>query len=129
MCYGDIMSYKFGFIGCGNMGGALALAVSKKVGGENILLCDACSEKADELSEKTGGTVVDLHTLSSKSDFIFLGVKPQSFSGLFKTLSPMLKSRGDGFTLVTMAAGLSISAVRELADVECPIPPFRLARE
>ena len=31
---------KFGFIGCGNMGGALVRAVSKSVGSENVYIAD-----------------------------------------------------------------------------------------
>ena len=38
---------KFGFIGCGNMGGALAVAISKKISADNIVLFDVCAEKAN----------------------------------------------------------------------------------
>ena len=106
------MDKKFGFIGCGNMGGALAYAVSKTVGGKNILLCDSFAQKANELAGKTGGTVCDLRTVAKECDFIFLGVKPQGFESLFDTLAPLIKSRGSSVTLVTLAAGISISAVR-----------------
>ena len=44
----------FGFIGCGNMGGALASAIAKTVAGEQIVLCDASVEKAQALSKKLG---------------------------------------------------------------------------
>ena len=47
----------FGFIGCGNMGGALAQAVAKSVGGNEILLSDPDNEKASALAEKIGATV------------------------------------------------------------------------
>ena len=40
------MNYKIGFIGCGNMGGALCSAAAKAVGGENIYASDFISENA-----------------------------------------------------------------------------------
>ena len=43
---------KYGFIGCGNMGGALATAVSKAT--TDILLSDFSAEKAKNLAEKLG---------------------------------------------------------------------------
>ena len=43
--------YTAGFIGCGSMGGALALAAANKIGGENILLTNHNIEKANALSE------------------------------------------------------------------------------
>jgi pyrroline-5-carboxylate reductase len=55
---------KFGFIGCGNMGGALATAVAKAVGGENILLCDAFAEKAEALAVSIGAKTADAKTLA-----------------------------------------------------------------
>ena len=45
---------RFGFIGCGNMGGAIATAVAKAVGGNEILLSAPDTEKAKVLSEKIG---------------------------------------------------------------------------
>ena len=40
-----------GFIGCGNMGGALCSAAAKAIGGENIYASDFISEKATMLCE------------------------------------------------------------------------------
>ena len=42
------MQYQLGFIGCGNMGGALVQACAKKVDGKKIALCDFMPEKAEE---------------------------------------------------------------------------------
>ena len=120
------MSKTFGFIGCGNMGGALAQAVAKTVSGNNVLLCDASTEKAEALAKATGGSVVSLATLVGatvfgQADYIFLGVKPQGFEGLFEALRPMLKERETAPVLVSMAAGVSIAAVEKLAGRACPV--------
>ena len=42
--------YKFGFIGAGNMGGAIAKAVCQKIGADKVIIADAISEKAMELA-------------------------------------------------------------------------------
>ncbi len=115
------MQHSIGFIGCGNMGGALATAIARQ--DQNILLylCDADTEKATLLSNVIGGKVCDLATLASEADTVYLGVKPQGFAGLFETLAPMLRERKTPPVLVTMAAGVSIAAVEAYADITCPI--------
>ena len=115
------MKELFGFIGCGNMGGALASAVAKVASGENMLLCDASAEKAEALAVSTGAAVVSLATIAEKADYLFLGVKPQGFDGLFDALRPLLKARKTPPVLVSMAAGVSIGAVEKLADCGCPV--------
>ena len=44
------MDKKIGFIGCGNMGGALAIAAANSVGASNIYVSDADNEKAKDLN-------------------------------------------------------------------------------
>ena len=106
---------KFGFIGCGNMGGALALAVSKSVSAKEIAVCDAFAEKAEAFAKANGVCLSNAKEIAGNCDYIFLGVKPQSFEELFAEIAPVLQKRTDGFVLVSMAAGLSISAVEKMA--------------
>ena len=105
------MKIKFGFIGCGNMGGALAQAVAKSANPTEIALCDANIERAAALAESLGCGVALLEQVAQDAEYIFLGVKPQGFEGLFAEISPILKNRKDRFVLVSMAAGVSITAV------------------
>ena len=46
------MEKKIGFIGCGNMGGALALAATKSVGAQYICVSDADFNKATDFATK-----------------------------------------------------------------------------
>ncbi len=114
------MTYTFGFIGCGNMGGALATAVAKTVTGRNVLLTDSDSKKAEALAYQLSATVADLKTTVASADFLFLGVKPQGFAALFETLAPMLQKKKTT-VLVSMAAGVSIGAIEQLAGASLPI--------
>ena len=60
--------YTFGFIGCGNMGGALARAVAKTVSCECILLCDASVQKADALAGEIGAERVSAEGIVQSAD-------------------------------------------------------------
>lgn len=111
---------KIGFIGCGNMGGALARAVSKAQDND-IFLADAFLEKANELANQIGGRVCDNDTIASECKYIFLGVKPQMMAELLKSIAPILKSRKDRFILVTMAAGIKISKFNDMLEAKLPI--------
>lgn len=116
--------YTFGFIGTGNMGGALAEAVCRKCPPQTVCLSNRTATKAETLAKKLGCRAVDSKTAASESRYIFLGVKPQTMSALLSDISPTLnerKLRGDRFILVTMAAGLSISSVSEMCGGETPI--------
>ncbi len=112
---------KIGFIGCGNMGGAIATSVATKCLNDKIFLCDALNNKAVELSGKLSATATDAKTIAGKCDIIFLGVKPQGFEALFDEISPVLKERNEDFVLISMAAGISISAVEKFADCEASV--------
>ncbi len=112
---------KFGFIGCGNMGGALIDAASKVLLSEQILLCDAFKTKAEELAAKYGAKTLDAKRIAEECDYIFLGVKPQGFEALFEEIRPVLKQRADSFVLVSMAAGIEISAIERLADCDTAV--------
>ena len=110
-----------GFIGVGNMGGALARAAAKKASGPSLLLANRSPEKAARLAAELGGQVSDNAAIAAEADFIFLGVKPQMLPGVLEGLAPVLQARQSPFVLVSMAAGTSIARVRQLAGGDYPV--------
>lgn len=112
--------YKFGFIGAGNMGGALASAVCKKQKNE-VVLCDAVEEKATALALKLGCNSAKIFDVVKNSKYIFLGVKPQVMQSVIDEIKPVLKTRCDRFILVTMAAGIKIESFNEMLSTKYPI--------
>lgn len=66
---------KIGFIGTGNMGGALARAAAK--GGHTLLLANRTPAKAEALAKELGGTVCPNAEAAETAELLFLGVKPQ----------------------------------------------------
>ena len=112
---------KFGFIGTGNMGGALAKAVAKSIGGERMLLADYFMDKAKELAADLGAQAADNQRLAAEAQFIYLGVKPQMMAGVLNGIAPVLKARTNRFVLVTMAAGVKMEKISEMAGGDYPI--------
>ena len=115
------MKYLVGFIGAGNMGGALAQAVCRSVDPENVAVCDALAEKAVNFANSYGCSAVNIETIISECKYIFLGVKPQVMPSVLQSIAPLLKARKDRFVLVSMAAGLTISSISEMAGDKYPI--------
>ena len=56
----------FGFIGAGNMGGALARAVAKSIAPENITLSDKDTAKACDLARQIGAQASSVEALAEK---------------------------------------------------------------
>ena len=115
------MSVLFSFIGTGNMGGALAKAARKKLGGEEVLLSNRTAAKAEKLAEELDcrcGTTADA---AAEGRYIFLGVKPQMMRGLLTEIAPVLAARKDRFILVTMAAGLTMEQISVMAGGDYPV--------
>lgn len=112
---------QFGFIGCGNMGSALASAVAKTVTSDEILLSDKSEIKAKSLSRALNCNTGDNYTIASYSKFIFLGVKPQMMKDTLSEISEVLSHRNDRFVLVSMAAGVEISTLEKMLGIKYPI--------
>ena len=115
------MSTSFGFIGTGNMGGALARAACRSVPPRQVLLANRTPVKAERLAVELGATPSDNQTIARESCQIFLGVKPQMMGDLLASLAPILAQRADHFVLVTMAAGLSMETIQSMAGGAYPV--------
>ena len=112
---------KLGFIGTGNMGGALVLAAAESDVPKELLLSDIIAEKAEALAEKTGGKVSDNKTIAMEADYIFLGVKPQMLSDTMAEIAPVLEKRKGRFVLVSMLAAFTCERINEASGKDYPV--------
>ena len=111
----------FGFIGTGNMGGALAKAASKVVSTDAMLLSDGYAPVAESLAKEFGCKAVAVNTVAVSADLIWLGVKPQVMGSMLSGIAPYLAARTTPFVLVSMAAGVSIADIQMMAGGNYPV--------
>ena len=102
------MKYKAGFIGCGNMGGALAKAVASAVGGSSVALFDVDGAKSAALAGALGAVATDDADVYRNSEFVFFAVKPNIISKVLASASSKLSKNA---VAVSMAAGVSVRDV------------------
>ena len=110
---------KYGFIGCGNMGGAIARALAKTC--TDFAITDR-SGKAASLAAELNCKYSDNVTIAVQAQRIFLGVKPQMMAGVLHQLRPFLRETRP--VLITMAAGLTMEQIQEMVGI--PLPVIRI---
>ena len=107
---------KYGFIGCGNMGGAIARALRRQT--SDIMIADP-SPAAKAMAEELGAVYAANEELVSQCDRVFLAVKPHMMKGVLAPLQSILAEKKP--LLITMAAGLEISQIQSFAGCDLPI--------
>lgn len=107
----------FGFIGTGNMGGALARAAAKAVPAGDLVLTDKDLGKAIALADSLRCRA-DTLAGAAGCDYVFLGVKPHLMEGMLREAAPLMKPTT---VLVSMAAGLKMQRIRQMAGIANPI--------
>lgn len=110
-----------GFIGCGNMGGAIARAVCAVTDPARVTLANRTPEKAKALAAELGCRWGKNETVARECSLIFLGVKPQMMGEMLSDVAPVLASRSDRFVLVTMAAGVTMESIQTMAGGAWPV--------
>ncbi len=107
---------KYGFIGCGNMGGAIVRALSKAT--SDIAVSDRTG-KAKAMAEELGVTYTDNLTIAQTCDRIFIAVKPHMVKDMLAPLRQTLAQRKP--VLISMAAGLELSQIEAFAGAALPM--------
>ena len=102
---------KYGFIGCGNMGGAIAKALAKAT--TDFAITDR-SGKAISLAAEIPCGYLSSQEIAENCERIFLGVKPHMMKDVLAPLRPVLAEKKP--LLITMAAGLTMADIREKAQ-------------
>jgi len=116
------MNKKIGFIGCGNMGGALAIACAKSIGGDRVLLSDLSEKTLRIACERSGGTPMPTDQLVKEADILVLAVKPQVYAAVIGQIAPLFCRRASKPLIISIAAGVTVARVRAMGVGEdCPI--------
>ena len=107
---------KYGFIGCGNMGGAVATALAQST--QDMALSDR-SGKAKALAQRLGVSYADNVAIAQNCDRIFLAVKPHQMQAVLLPLQEILAQRKP--VLISMAAGLTTGQIEAFAGTALPV--------
>ncbi len=102
---------KIGFIGRGNMGGALIKGVCKSVDPQQVVIFDIDAVKAVRLAEKTGCFVYNsAKEIAKECEYIVLAVKPQI---LHNVQSDIIDVVDTDKIIVSIAAGITLESLAE----------------
>ncbi|MCF0135535.1 MAG: pyrroline-5-carboxylate reductase [Lachnospiraceae bacterium] len=111
-----------GFIGSGNMSSALAHIIAEAVPRLPMVLSNRTHAKAQALAATLPkAEAVTNPQVATNADLIFLGVKPQFMEDALSSIREVLAAKraaGQPFTLVTMAAGLTMDTIRSMVGGE-----------
>jgi pyrroline-5-carboxylate reductase len=107
-----------GFLGAGNMGGAIIKGSAGKNPDLSYLAYDMDSEKLKALEPYGVKTVQSEIQLTENSNFLLLAMKPQQFGGALRVIAPALR---DDTVLVSIGAGISGNFIRERIGKPCKI--------
>ena len=108
---------KLGFIGGGNMAGAIMGGIIKEgiLAPEQIIVSDL----VDNVSEKHGVSfTTDNKEVSSAADVLFLSVKPQVYPAVISEIRDSLK---EGQLIITIAPGKTLAWLAEQFGKELPV--------
>lgn len=101
---------KLGFIGVGNMGGAIIRGINGKLGNTAVFAYDSTPEKLENI-QLLGATAADsIGEIAKKCDYVLLAVKPQQLDGVLAEI----KAAGNrDLTLISICAGISAEYICE----------------
>ena len=103
------------------MGGALARAVCREIAPESVVVANRTPQKAEALARELGCRCATNGEVAEKARFIMLGVKPQMMADMLSGIRQTLARRESRFVLVSMAAGLTMAKIAEMAGDTYPV--------
>ena len=111
---------KIGFVGAGNMGGAILKGYAPVAGDNEIFVYNRTESTRKALSaEFEAVTACDSAAeLVMKSDIVMLGIKPNGFADFLPTIAEVCT---DDKIIVSMAAGISIGFIESYLGKTQPI--------
>ena len=101
---------KLGFIGVGNMGGAIIKGINGKLGNTAVFAFDNNADKMNNLSLYGATAASSVGEIAAKCDFILLAVKPQQLDSV---LAEIKSAGNENLVIISICAGISAEYIRE----------------
>lgn len=99
---------KLGFIGVGNMGGAIIKGIEGNLGNTAVFAYDGNPEKLQNLPGAT--PLSSCKEIAEKCDYILLAVKPQQLEGVLAEIKDSIKPKT---VFISICAGISAEFIRK----------------
>ncbi len=114
------MSTRIGFIGCGNMGGAMIQGIMRSgVDAADVMASDRSEQMRKKIAEGCAITVTeDNQAVAAFADVLFLAVKPQFYESVITEIRDAVREET---IVVTIAPGKTIDWVQECFGRELKI--------
>lgn len=101
---------KLGFIGVGNMGGAIIRGIKGKLGNTAVFAYDRNPDKLKDLRSVGATAAASAFELAQKCGYILLAVKPQQLDAV---LEEVKKAGNENLVIISICAGISAEYIRE----------------
>ncbi len=101
---------KLGFIGFGNMGGAIVRGVNNKLGNTAVFVYDKDTKKLDGISNYGATAAASVFELAKRCDYLLLAVKPQQLDGVLEEIK---RADNHDIVIISICAGISAEYIRE----------------
>lgn len=111
------MAKTIGCIGCGNMGGAI-LAGLAATGDDVLLGYNRSPERLAPLQKLGIRPVATMQALAAEADVLIIALKPYLVDAALQQIQAQLTSKK---VLISVAAGVSIAALRAASGQACPV--------
>jgi len=109
-----MLTKKIGFIGAGNMGGAIIGGMLKAniILPENIIISDLNTSRLENFKKEYGVTVAkDSKELAKSADFIFMAIKPNVFDHVARDIVSEMRTET---VIISIVAGKDIKMMEDL---------------
>lgn len=109
---------KLGFIGIGNMGGAIIKGINGKLGNTAVFAYDSNPEKLKNVGFAGATAASGVQELAEKCDYLLLAVKPQQLDSVLEEIK---SSGNDKLVIISICAGISAEYIRERTFAEAKV--------
>lgn len=101
---------KLGFIGVGNMGGAIIRGINGKLGNTAVFAYDKNADKLADLRNYGATASGSIADIAHKCDYLLIAVKPQQ---LDEVLAEVKHAGNENLVIISICAGISAEYIRE----------------
>lgn len=115
---------KLGFIGAGNMGGAIIRGYIKKnpSQAENVYILCSAPQRTKKTAEEMGVKAAEsLEDLVERADIIVMAIKPNKFGELLPQVKEAMEKSKEEKKVISIAAGITLNDLREGLPLETKI--------